>query len=123
MKSLMYIKVVVFFIAGFAMLGWTVSLAGGTIDTPKRAVDIQGAKRNWVIVKFFFLGLASCGTFISNAADVQRYVRRPNEVFLGCLFGFPVSDLLISIMGNVIACSSQTIFGEVSSESAIRLML
>ena len=105
------------------MLGWTVSLAGGSIDTPKRAVDIKGSKRAWVIAKFFFLGLASCGTFISNAADVQRYVRKPNEVYLGCLFGFPVSDLIISIMGNVIACASQSIFGEVCFPSISRYKL
>lgn len=117
MRVLVYIKVVVYFISVFAMLGWTVSLAGGSIQSPPRSVTLDGSQRSWIIAKFFFLGLASCGTFISNAADLQRYARRPNDVIIGQLLSFPISNMLIAILGNLIACASQNIFGEVSSAS------
>lgn len=123
MRTLIYIKVAVFFISAFAMVGWTVSLAGGSISTPKRTVNIQGAERNWIIVKFFFLALANCGTFISNAADLQRYTRRPNEVFFGQIFSFPVSGLVIAVLGNIIACASQAMYGKVSTSALLRFAL
>lgn len=112
MRVLVYIKVAVYYVAAFAMLGWTVSLAGGSVKTPRTSTPINGPEKSWVIVKFLFLGLASCGTFISNAADLQRYARKPNDVILGQVISFPLSNLLVAILGNVIASASQRVFGE-----------
>lgn len=113
MRVLVYIKVAVYYVAAFAMLGWTVSLAGGSVKTPRTPTQINGSEKSWIIVKFLFLGLASCGTFISNAADLQRYARKPNDVILGQVISFPLSNLLVAILGNVIASASQRVFGEV----------
>jgi NCS1 family nucleobase:cation symporter-1 len=113
MKKLVYIKVVVFFGATIALTAWTLSLAGNSSDVLNQPAEIQGSEKSWMIVKFTFLGLASCGTFISNAADLQRYARMPNDVIVGQVISFPISNMLVCIFGNVIAAASKPIFGEV----------
>ncbi|KAJ6096195.1 hypothetical protein N7486_006941 [Penicillium sp. IBT 16267x] len=115
MKSLVYAKVVVFFAAALAMVGWTVSLSGGSskfLATLHAPSTVQGTEKSYLIFKFFFLGLASCGTFISNAADMQRYATKPNDVLIGQIISFPMSNLLVAILGNFIAAASKSIFGE-----------
>ncbi|KAJ5644944.1 hypothetical protein N7507_010955 [Penicillium longicatenatum] len=115
MKSLVYAKVIVYFAATLAMVGWTVSLSGGSskfVATLHAPSTVQGTEKSYLIFKFFFLGLASCGTFISNAADMQRYARKPNDVLIGQIISFPVSNLLVAILGNLIAAASKSIFGE-----------
>ncbi|PYH91152.1 NCS1 nucleoside transporter [Aspergillus ellipticus CBS 707.79] len=112
MKSLVYIKVFVYYGGAFAMLGWVVSLAGGSPSSLGAPSKVHGEEKGWLICKFLFLGLASCGTFISNAADLQRYARKPSDVILGQIISFPVSGLLVAVIGNVIAASSESVFGE-----------
>lgn len=113
MKSLVYIKVVVYFGAAFAMLGWTVSLAGGSLKSINAPSEIKGTEKDYLIFKFLFLGLASCGTFISNASDLQRYATKPNDVLIGQFVSFPLSNFLVAVLGNLIASASKAIFGEV----------
>ncbi|KAJ5167958.1 uncharacterized protein N7482_003552 [Penicillium canariense] len=112
MKSLVYAKVVVYYGGTIAMLAWTVSLAGGASQFLHMPSTVHGTEKSYLILKFFWLGLASCGTFVSNAADLQRYARKPNDVLIGQLISFPVSNLLVAILGNVIASASKAIFGE-----------
>jgi cytosine/uracil/thiamine/allantoin permease len=113
MKPLVYVKVFVYYGAVIAMMAWTVHLAGGATPALNHPSTIHGAEKSWMICKFIFLGLASCGTFISNAADLQRYARKPNDTILGQIISFPLSNLLVAIFGNIIASASSTIFGEV----------
>lgn len=113
MKKLIYIKVVVYYGGAFAMLAWVVRQAGGNPPALHEASAIHGRAKSWLICKFLFLGLASCGTFISNAADLQRYARKPNDVILAQLISFPLSGLLVAVIGNIIAGCSRSIFGEV----------
>ncbi|CAG7986446.1 unnamed protein product [Penicillium olsonii] len=112
MKSLVYVKVAVYFAAAFSMLGWTVSIAGGSLKSLNAPSAVQGTEKSYLIFKFLFLGLASCGTFISNASDLQRYARKPNDVLIGQIIGFPLSNFIIAILGNLIASASKAIFGE-----------
>ncbi|GKZ31054.1 hypothetical protein AbraIFM66950_011020 [Aspergillus brasiliensis] len=112
MKKLIYIKVVVYYGGAFAMLAWVVCLAGGNPPALHESSEIHGRAKSWLICKFLFLGLASCGTFISNAADLQRYARKPSDVILGQIISFPLSGLLVAVIGNVIAGCSRSIFGE-----------
>ncbi|KAJ5793601.1 hypothetical protein N7457_000200 [Penicillium paradoxum] len=112
MKSLVYIKVGVYYAAAFAMVGWTVSLAGGSLQTINAPSEKKGSEKSYLIFKFVFLGLASCGTFISNASDLQRYARKPNDVLIGQIVSFPVSNFLVAILGNLIASASKAVFGE-----------
>lgn len=113
MRMYVYIKVGIFYAAAIAMLVWTVSLAGGSTHSLSPSSKIKGPEKSWMILKFIFLGTAACGTFIANAADLQRYARRPNDVLWGQVISFPVSNLLVSVMGCVIAAASESVFGEV----------
>ena len=118
MKSLVYVKVAVYFAAAFAMLGWTVSLAGGSLKSLNAPSTVKGTEKSYLIFRFLFLGLASCGTFISNASDLQRYARKPNDVLIGQIVSFPISNFLVAILGNLIASASKSVFGEVCSPAS-----
>ncbi|CZT50168.1 related to uracil permease [Rhynchosporium secalis] len=113
MKGFVYTKMIVFIISAIAMLAWTLTKAGGKGEVPKQPVTATGSERSWLIVRFLLLGAANCATFASNAADFQRYATKPNDVILGNLFGFPLSNLIVRIVGNLVGASSQVIFGEV----------
>jgi NCS1 family nucleobase:cation symporter-1 len=125
MRVLVYVKFVVYWVAVFAMLGWTVALArnGEGTSALTEGSTISGSAKAWTVAKFFWLGLASCGTFISNAADFQRYARKPNDTWLGQVVSFPLSNFIIAIVGNVIAASSKGIFGRVSTSHCVSLLL
>ncbi|KAE8153269.1 permease for cytosine/purines, uracil, thiamine, allantoin-domain-containing protein [Aspergillus avenaceus] len=112
MRSLIYIKVVVYYGGALAMLAWVVSLSNGSPSALRESSTVHGAEKSWLVCKFLFLGLASCATFISNAADLQRYARKPSDVILGQVISFPVSGLLVAVLGNIIAASSKSVFGE-----------
>ncbi|CAI6336789.1 unnamed protein product [Periconia digitata] len=112
MKNLVHAKVVIYFTATIAFMAWALTLSGNPSKTLNEPSIIQGTEKSWMVLKFFFLGLASCGTFISNAADLQRYARKPNDVVLGQVASFPLSNMLVGVFGNVIAACSKSIFGE-----------
>lgn len=113
MRSLIYAKLIVFVISAIAMLAWTVTKAGGIGIVARQSGTATGSTKHWLIVRFFFLAAANCATFASNAADFQRYAKKPNDVILGNIIGFPISNLVVSIVGNIVGASSQIIFGEV----------
>lgn len=112
MKVLVYAKLVVFIISAFAMLGWTVSKAGGLGAVASQGSTVHGREKAWLIVRFIMLGASSCATFASNASDFQRYTKRPNAVILGNLLGFPLANFIVNIIGNIVCASSQRMFGE-----------
>lgn len=115
MRKLVHIKVGVYFAATIAFVAWTLSLSGSVRQTLSEPSTVHGPEKSWLILKFFFLGLASCGTFITNASDLQRYAHKPNGVIAGQVFSFPMSNFLVGIFGNLIAAASKSIFGEVST--------
>lgn len=90
MRSLVYVKLIVFIISAIAMCAWTISKAGGIGPVARQPGTAKGATKAWLIVRFLMLGAANCATFASNAADFQRYAKRPNDVILGNLAGFPL---------------------------------
>ncbi|KAK7423516.1 hypothetical protein QQX98_000973 [Neonectria punicea] len=112
MRLLVYAKLVVFIISAVAMLAWTATKAGGLGPVVRQRGTATGSEKAWLIVQFLMLGAANCATFASNAADFQRYAKRKNDVLAGNLFGFPVSNLIVAIFGNLVCASSQIIFGE-----------
>ncbi|KAH7305523.1 NCS1 nucleoside transporter [Stachybotrys elegans] len=112
MRGLVYAKLVVFIISAVAMLAWVVSLAGGLGPVVHQPGFATGSERSWLIVRFLFLNAANSATFASNASDFQRYAQKNTDVLLGNLFGFPVSNCLVAIVGNLVCASSQVIFGE-----------
>lgn len=114
MKKLVYVKSTVFFLATFAFVVWMSQVGAIDSSTISEPSVASGAGKKWLIIRFFFLGLAQCGTFISNAADLQRYARRPNDVLIGQIVSFPLSNCLIGVFGNLIAVATKPAFGEVS---------
>ncbi|QSZ37658.1 hypothetical protein DSL72_008757 [Monilinia vaccinii-corymbosi] len=113
MKGLVYAKLIVFLISAIAMCAWALTMAGGIGPVARQPGTAKGAERTWLLVRFILLGAANCATFASNAADFQRYARKPSDVVLGNLVGFPISNLIVSIIGNLVGSSSQVIFGEI----------
>lgn len=89
----MYAKLVVFIISAISMCAWTLTKAGGIGPVARLPGTATGSTRVWLIVRFTLLGAASSATFASNAADFQRYASKPNDVILGNLLGFPVSNV------------------------------
>ncbi|KAF2793243.1 putative uridine permease [Melanomma pulvis-pyrius CBS 109.77] len=112
MRILIYIKLLVYIISAIGMLTWTLTLAGGIGPILSQGSRVHGSEKAWLIVRFVWLFAANCATFASNAADFQRYAQKPNDVILGNLVGFPVADLSVAIVGNIVASTSTVIFGE-----------
>lgn len=116
MKKLVYAKTVVFFVATAAYVGWIMKVGGNASATIRQPSVATGSAKAWLVARFFFLGLAQCGTFISNAADLQRYARKPSDVF-GQILSFPLSNCLVGVLGNLIAAATEPAFGEVYTHS------
>ncbi|KAH8848528.1 hypothetical protein MCOR27_005550 [Pyricularia oryzae] len=112
LRILVYIKLGVFAVSAVAMVAWTATKAGGLGSVVSQPAAATGSTHTWLVVRFFLLGAANCATFASNASDFQRYAQRKNDVLLGNLFGFPMSNLVVAISGNLVCASSQRIFGE-----------
>lgn len=112
MRGLVYAKLIIFVISAIAMCAWTLTLAGGVGPVAHQKGTATGSKRVWLIVRFFLLGAANCATFASNAADFQRYAKKPNDVIIGNVIGFPLANLIVALVGNLVGSSSQIVFGE-----------
>ncbi|KAL8332660.1 hypothetical protein RB593_002762 [Gaeumannomyces tritici] len=112
MRGLVYAKLAVFVVSATAMPAWTVTKASDPGPVVSQPGSAQGSERAWFIVRFFMLGAANCATFASNAADFQRYAKRPSDVILGNIVGFPLSNFLVGLVGDLVCASSQPIFGE-----------
>ncbi|KEF56084.1 uncharacterized protein A1O9_07665 [Exophiala aquamarina CBS 119918] len=112
MRILIYIKLVVYIVSAAAMLGWTLTLAGGPGPVLSQPSRVHGSEKGWLIVKFIFISMGGSATFASNAADFQRYAKKPSDVILGNIVGYPLADFLVNIVGNIVASSSVLIFGE-----------
>lgn len=112
MRGLVYTKLVVYLVSAVAMLAWCLTLAGGVGPVATQPSSVHGSEKAWLIVRFLFLGMANCATFASNAADFQRYAQKPSDVLIGNIVSFPLSNLLVNIVGNVVGASTQVIFGE-----------
>lgn len=86
---------------------------GPVVSSPSR---IHGSEKAWLIVRFILTSAASCSTFASNAADWQRNARKPNDVILGQLVGFPLANFIVQSIGMLIASTSAQVYGEVICE-------
>ncbi|RDW89141.1 uracil permease-5 [Coleophoma cylindrospora] len=112
MRGLVYAKLIVFAISAIAMLAWTLSLAGGIGPVARQPGTATGATKAWLVIRFLLLAAANCATFASNAADFQRYATKPNDVIVGNLLGFPISNFVVALVGNLVGSSSSVVFGE-----------
>jgi NCS1 family nucleobase:cation symporter-1 len=111
MKNLVYVKTTVFFLATIAYVVWIMQVGGNNSSMINQPSVSSGSSKKWLIIKFFFLGIAQCGTFIANAADLQRYARKPKDVLIGQIVGFPLSNCLVGVLGNLIAVATTPALG------------
>ncbi|KAF4635571.1 hypothetical protein G7Y89_g2522 [Cudoniella acicularis] len=92
MRGLVYAKLIVFIISAAAMCAWTLTKASGIGEVARQPGTATGSERTWLLIRFFLPGAANCATFASNAADFQRYATKPNDVIVGNILGFPLTN-------------------------------
>ena len=98
LKSTIYIKVVVFFASAFALLGWIVHLGGGIGPVFTAPSRVHGSEKAWLVVRFFLLFISNSTTFIMNAADWQRYSKKPSDPIIMQMVGGPIAHVVISLI-------------------------
>ncbi|KAL1411646.1 hypothetical protein Q8F55_002610 [Vanrija albida] len=112
-RILIYIKLVAYVISSCAMLAMALVHSGGVSKELREKPTTHGSERVWLIVRFTLLSAAGCSTFASNASDWQRNARKPNDPIFGQIFGFPMSNFIVSLFGCIVARSSEKTYGEV----------
>jgi NCS1 family nucleobase:cation symporter-1 len=70
MKKLVYIKTTVFFLATIAYVVWIMQVGGNDSRMLNQPSVASGSSKKWLIIKFFFLGIAQCGTLASPCQTV-----------------------------------------------------
>lgn len=96
------------------MIALTVVEAGGTAGPAvTRGGTVQGTERAWLLTRFVLTSAASCSTFASNAADWQRNAIKPSDPILGQIIGFPLSNMIVSIVGLIVASTSEVVTGTI----------
>ncbi|KAL3965559.1 hypothetical protein ACCO45_002563 [Purpureocillium lilacinum] len=121
LKSTIYIKVVVFFASAFALLGWIVHLGGGIGPVFTAPSRVHGSEKAWLVVRFFLLFISNSTTFIMNAADWQRYSKKPSDPIIMQMVGGPIAHVVISLIGALVASSGALIYKKV--RASLRLLL
>lgn len=84
------------------MLSSSVGKAGGLGPIARQGSTVHGMDKMWLLLRFLMLGAANCATFASNAADFQRYARKPFDVIPGNLIGFPIVNFIVALVGNLV---------------------
>lgn len=113
LKIFIYAKLGLFVACCIGMLAWTVKEAGGIGAVASQGSTIHGSVKSWTIARYIWIYCANGATYATNAADFTRYSKKPNDAFWPQIIGFPLSTLLIGLVGNIVGSTSQIIFGEV----------
>ncbi|KAK4053264.1 hypothetical protein OIO90_004038 [Microbotryomycetes sp. JL221] len=104
------------------MVALCVTQAGGTGGPAiTRGGTVTGYERHWLLIRFVLTSAASCSTFASNASDWQRNAIKPSDPILGQIIGFPLSNMIVSIIGLVVASTSEVVVGEIQWNPVIYL--
>jgi NCS1 family nucleobase:cation symporter-1 len=113
LKIFIYAKLVLFFTCCIGMLAWTVKEAGGIGAVARQGSTIHGSAKSWTIGRYIWIYCANGATYATNASDFTRYAQKRTDAFWPQVIGFPLSTLLIGLIGNIVGSTSQIIFGEV----------
>ncbi|RSH95479.1 hypothetical protein EHS25_000571 [Saitozyma podzolica] len=112
-KLLIHLKLVAYILSSVGMLAMALKASGGVGDTLTTKATVHGSARVWLIVRFTLLAAAGCSTFASNASDWQRNATKRRDPIFGQVFGFPMSNFITTLIGMIVAASSQRIYGTV----------
>lgn len=108
---LIHLKLIIFAVSTAGMLALAITKAGGPGPIVTRASTVHGTEKGWLIARFILTTAASCSTFASNAADWQRNATKPSNPILGQLLGFPLSNMVVQIIGMIVASTSVAVYG------------
>ncbi|GAA5837248.1 hypothetical protein JCM11251_004945 [Rhodosporidiobolus azoricus] len=115
-RHLFTVKAIVTPAAAFALLGWTVSRGGGgsLLSSPK--ATISGSTLGWTFCAQTMACLANMSTlvvkFVLTAVDFASRASKPSDVVLPQLIAMPFCFAITSLIGIIIASSTESIFGE-----------
>ncbi|KAK4048034.1 hypothetical protein OIV83_005068 [Microbotryomycetes sp. JL201] len=111
---LTYTKSAVFVLSAVGMIALSVTQAGGSAGPAvTQGGTATGSTRHWLLIRFVLTSAASCSTFASNASDWQRNAIKPSDPILGQILGFPLANMVVSIIGLLVASTSQVVTGEI----------
>lgn len=120
LKYFLVTKVPVFAVSAVAMLIWTLLLAKGLpseVTHSRNGVVLTPSTKKWLLIRFIFLSWANNSTFVVTAADIQRYTTRPNDAIVGQIFGFPVSNFIVGLVGVIVGATSIRVISPENSKS------
>lgn len=112
LKYYLVTKVPVFVISAIAMLVWTLTLSKGLpheVSSSRNGVVFTPSSKKWILIRFILISWANNSTFIVTAADLQRYTIRANDNIFGQIFGFPVSNFIVGLVGVIVGATSSKV--------------
>ncbi|KAJ3337558.1 hypothetical protein HDU93_000849 [Gonapodya sp. JEL0774] len=110
LKYLFMAKSILTPIGFFALLGWSVSQAGGLGPIVSVPAKLEGSALGWAFVAAITSQLSNMVTLLVNCADFARLAKKQSDVVAPQLIAMPGSFALTSLIGLWIASSSQVIF-------------
>lgn len=97
----------------FALLGWACNISGGGLHTElmERKTSLSGSTYSWAFLAGVNAMIGNYGTMAVNINDFARYARSTRKIY-GQLLVIPLSFMLISFMGIIIAGAASDHYGE-----------
>ncbi|RDW60612.1 NCS1 nucleoside transporter family protein-3 [Coleophoma cylindrospora] len=107
------VKTIICVPAIFGMLGWACHVSNGGLHTTlmKKDTTLHGSKYAWAFLSGLNSMLGNYGTMAVNINDFARYARNPRMIFVQILV-IPLSFMLISFIGIIIAGAASDLYGE-----------
>ncbi|KAH8600894.1 cytosine-purine permease [Bisporella sp. PMI_857] len=104
-------KSVVTPIAGFAIVGWIVSEAGGGTAVFAQGNSLKGSSLGWAFMNGVYAMVGNFATMGVNMNDFARYSKRPNSPYVQ-LIVIPIVFIVMMLFGIIGANGSRILYGE-----------
>ncbi|KAE9971118.1 hypothetical protein EG327_009997 [Venturia inaequalis] len=106
-------KTVICLPAVFALLGWACHVSGGGLHSTlmEQKTSLVGSAYSWAFLNGLNSMLGNYGTMAVNINDFSRYAKS-TKMILGQILVIPLSFMLMSFMGVIIAGAASDLYGE-----------
>ncbi|TLD35488.1 NCS1 nucleoside transporter family [Venturia nashicola] len=106
-------KTVICLPAVFALLGWACHVSGGGLHSTlmEQKTSLAGSAYSWAFLNGLNSMLGNYGTMAVNINDFARYAKSP-KMILGQILVIPLSFMLMSFMGVIIAGAASDLYGK-----------
>ncbi|GAA5853706.1 hypothetical protein JCM8547_007419 [Rhodosporidiobolus lusitaniae] len=111
-RHLFTVKAILTPAAAIALLVWCLVKANGAGELLRAPATSSGSKLGWSFVSNLMSCIANMATLIVNAVDFASRASKPRDVVVPQLIAMPTMFALTSLVGILIASSSEVIFGE-----------